>query len=151
MKIIEVKERNEELINELVDVWEDSVINTHTFLSREEINSIKEYVPNALKEIEHLVIAKSLENVIVAFMGVQATKLEMLFLRNNERGKDLGKELVKYGIEKYHLNEVTVNEQNSSAKGFYEHLGFETYKRSAVDEQGNNYPILYMKLTNKSL
>ncbi len=151
MKIIEVKERNKELINELVDVWEDSVINTHTFLSREEINSIKEYVPNALKEIEYLVIAKSLENVIVAFMGVQATKLEMLFLRNNERRKSLGKELVKYGIEKYHLNEVTVNEQNPSAKGFYEHLGFETYKRSAVDEQGNNYPILYMKLTNKSL
>ena len=142
MKIIEVKERNKELINELVDVWEDSVINTHTFLSREEINSIKEYVPNALKEIEYLVIAKSLENVIVAFMGVQATKVEMLCL---------GKELVKYGIEKYHLNEVTVNEQNPSAKGFYEHLGFETYKRSAVDEQGNNYPILYMKLTNKSL
>lgn len=151
MKIIEVKERNKELINELVDVWEDSVINTHTFLSREEINSIKEYVPNALKEIEYLVIAKSLENVIVAFMGVQATKLEMLFLRNNERRKGLGKELVKYGIEKYHLSEVTVNEQNSSAKGFYEHLGFETYKRSTVDEQGNNYPILYMKLTNKSL
>lgn len=151
MKIIEVNERNEELIDELVDVWEDSVINTHTFLSLEEINSIKEYVPDALKEIEHLVIAKSLEDVIVAFMGVQATKLEMLFLRNNERGKGLGKELIKYGIEMYHLNEVTVNEQNPSAKGFYEHMGFETYKRSAVDEQGNNYPILYMKLTNKSL
>ena len=75
----------------------------------------------------------------------------MLFLRNNEIRKGLVKELVKYGIEKYHLSEVTVNEQNPSAKGFYEHLGFETYKRSAVDEQGNNYPILYMKLTNKSL
>ena len=36
--------------------------------------------------------------------------------------------------------------QNPNAKGFYEHLGFRVYKRSETDEQGNSYPILYMKL-----
>lgn len=38
-----------------------------------------------------------------------------------------------------------VNEQNPLAKGFYEHLGFKTYKRTTYDEQGNPYPLLYMK------
>ena len=30
--------------------------------------------------------------------------------------------------------------------GFYRHMGFETYKRTEYDEQGNPYPLLYMKL-----
>ena len=41
--------------------------------------------------------------------------------------------------------EVTVNEQNPRAVGFYEHLGFQTYKRTECDEEGNPYPLLYMK------
>lgn len=41
--------------------------------------------------------------------------------------------------------EVTVNEQKPQAVGFYEHLGFQTYKRTECDEEGNPYPLLYMK------
>ena len=40
--------------------------------------------------------------------------------------------------------EVTVNEQNPQAVGFYEHLGFQTYKRTECDEEGNPYPLLYI-------
>ncbi len=82
----------------------------------------------------------------IAFMGIKDTKLEMLFIKNSEREKGLGKQLLKYGIEKYDVNELTVNEQNPNAKGFYEHMGFTTYKKTEVDEQGNPYPILYMKI-----
>lgn len=70
----------------------------------------------------------------------------MLFIKNSERGKGLGKKLLNYGIEKYNINELTVNEQNLNAKGFYEYMGFQTYKRTEVDEQGKSYPILYMRL-----
>lgn len=44
------------------------------------------------------------------------------------------------------IKKYVVNEQNPNAKEFYEHLGFEVYRRSEIDEQGNPYPILYMKL-----
>lgn len=79
-------------------------------------------------------------------MGVEDTKLEMLFIKNSERRKGLGTQLLSYGIENYGVNELAVNEQNPNAKSFYEHLGFKVYKRTEVDEQGNPYPILYMKL-----
>ena len=82
----------------------------------------------------------------IAFMGIESEKLEMLFITNNERGKCLGKQLLNYGIENYNVNELIVNEQNPKAKEFYEHMGFKTYKRSEIDEQGNAYPILYMRL-----
>ena len=47
----------------------------------------------------------------------------------------------KYGIQNYRIREVTVNEQNPQAVGFYEHLGFKTYKRTDHDEEGNPYPL----------
>ena len=37
-------------------------------------------------------------------------------------------------------------EQNPQAKGFYEHMGFQVYKRTDLDGQGNPYPLLYMSL-----
>lgn len=146
MKIVEISNRTSTLINELLKVWEDSVKSTHTFLSIKEIESIKEYVPQALNEVSHLIVVEDKNNMPIAFMGIEDRKIEMLFVKNSERGKGLGKQLLDYGIKKYNANEVTVNEQNFNAKGFYEHMGFKTYKRSNLDEQGNPYPILYMKL-----
>ena len=83
MKIYEVKERDNQLLSALLTVWENSVRATHLFLSGEEVNQIKEYVPQAV--------------------------------------------------------------------GFYKHMGFETYKRTEYDEEGNHYPLLYlyMKLDDR--
>ena len=145
MKILEVINR-EKIINTLVEIWEDSVIHTHLFLTRQEIENIKKYVPIAINEVKHLIVIESIDNVIDGFMGINDEKIEMLFIKNSERNKGLGKELLKYGIAKYNANMVTVNEQNYNAKSFYEHFGFRTYKKSDIDEQGNPYPILYMKL-----
>ncbi len=146
MKIIEVKDRPASLIKQLLAVWESSVRATHLFLSNDEIESIKKYVPQALKEIPFLIIIENEKQLPVGFMGIAKQHLEMLFLSHEERGEGLGKELLKYGIEKYSVSDLAVNEQNSLAKGFYEHMGFRVYKRTECDEQGNPYPLLYMRL-----
>lgn len=146
MKIKEVQDRPQALIEQLLVVWESSVKETYLFLSENEIESIKKYVPQALKEIPHLIIVENKNQVPVGFMGIENEHLEMLFVSNEERGKGLGKELLNYGIEQYSVNDLAVNEQNPLAKSFYEHMGFEVYKRANRDEQGNPYPLLYMKL-----
>ena len=151
MKIIEVKNRTSELISCLLDVWEGSVRATHLFLSDREIRNIKEYVPQALKGVGHLVIAEDEAGCPKAFMGIEDGSLEMLFVAAEERGKGLGKRLLRYGIENYAVERLAVNEQNPQAKGFYEHMGFRVYKRTELDEQGNPYPLLYMSRTEKSL
>lgn len=145
MKIVEVKERTPDLIKGLLEVWENSVRATHLFLSDSEIQSIKKYVPQAVNEVLHLLIAEDESGRPVAFMGVEAGSLEMLFIAPEERGKGLGKRLIQYGIKNYAVEKLTVNEQNPQAKGFYEHMGFQVYKRTDLDEQGNPYPLLYMR------
>ena len=52
MQIVEVKNRTPDLINQLLEVWENSVRATHLFLSDSEIKSIKKYVPNGAKDWE---------------------------------------------------------------------------------------------------
>lgn len=146
MKIIEVKDKNPLLIKQLLDVWESSIKDTHLFLSQNEIDSIKEYIPIALNEIPHLIVIKNENNIPVGFMGIVKQHLEMLFISQDERGKGLGKKLLIYAIENYSIDDLAVNEQNPLAKGFYEHMGFKVYKRTENDEQGNPYPLLYMKM-----
>lgn len=122
---------------------------THLFLSVDEINNNKQYVPQAIKDVSILVIAENKNGNPVGFMGVDDKRLEMLFVLDKYRGQGIGKQLLQYGIENYSINELTVNEQNPRAKGFYEHMGFEVYKRTELDEQGNPYPLLYMKRVDK--
>ena len=144
MKIIEIKDRNDEILNKLVNIWEDSVKATHTFLNEQEIEHIKEYGPMTSKNVEHLMVVDNDE--AVGFMEIENHKLEMLFIASNQRGKGLGKALLHYGMKNYDVCELTVNEQNPQAIGFYEVMGFKTYKKTELDEAGNPYPLLYMKL-----
>ena len=145
MKLIEIKKRNPELLEKLLLVWESSVRATHLFLSNDEINKIKRYVPQALNKIPILLVAEDENGNPVGFMGIAEQMLEMLFVSNDNRGQGIGKQLLQYGIENYSVNKLAVNEQNPLAKGFYEHMGFTVYKRTELDEQGNPYPLLYMK------
>ncbi len=146
MKEIKKEERNETLIKSLLNVWESSVRATHLFLSNEEIEKIKQYVPQALSNISNLIIDTDENENPIAFMGIENQKLEMLFITSEYRGKGIGKKMLLYGIEKYKVNDLAVNEDNPQAKGFYEHMGFKVYQRNELDDQGNPYPILYMRL-----
>ena len=145
MKLVENPRRDPDLIARLLTVWERSVKATHTFLSGEEIAKIKPYVPQALEQVPHLIVLEDEGGAPAAFMGIAEQKLEMLFLSPEARGKGHGKRLLQYGIERYAVQEVTVNEQNPQAIGFYEHMGFQTYRRTERDEQGGPYPLLYMR------
>ena len=138
--------RSQVLIEKLVNLWENSVKASHLFLSNKEIEEIKKYVPQALREIEHLIVETDKTENPIAFMGIYKNKLEILFISPAHMKTGLGRKLIEEAIENYSVNELVVNEQNPKAKGFYEHLGFRVYKRNPIDEQGNQYPILFMHL-----
>lgn len=145
MEIRDIAHRAPRLIQHLTELWEASVRSTHTFLSEEEIQRIKAYVPRALGGVAHLVVAEE-DGAPAAFMGIEDAAIEMLFVAPEKRGMGLGKRLVEYGAAHYAVETLAVNEQNPQARGFYEHLGFRVYKRTETDEQGGPYPLLYMRL-----
>ena len=146
MNIVELDARSLEAVEKLTLLWRESVAATHTFLSAREIDEIEPDVLAGLRSVERLVVAVSGGGEFCAFMGIENRRLEMLFVAPSMYGRGIGRKLVEYGIEKYRVDSLTVNEQNPRAVGFYEHLGFKVCKRTDFDEQSRPYPLLYMKM-----
>lgn len=137
--------RTETLINALTALWEASVRATHHFLTENDIQKLVPFVRKGLSGIGKLVVVEDNRRP-VAFMGIDEDKIEMLFVAPDCFGKGLGRELAEYGVAHYGVRYVDVNEQNPQAAGFYRHVGFEVFERTGLDEQGNPFPILKMKL-----
>ena len=62
MKLIEVNKISTILTEQLLEVWDKSVRETHLFLSDSEIKNIAKYIPQALSSIAHLIVAVNGEN-----------------------------------------------------------------------------------------
>ena len=140
MILQDTEHRDTALVSALVAVWERSVRATHTFLTDDEINRIKQYAPQAITEVPELVVmypdSDSSDQTPLAFMGVADGRLEMLFVNPDHREHGVGKQLLEHGIAHHNVSELTVNEQNPQAIGFYQHMGFVTYRRTEQDEEG---------------
>lgn len=141
-------ERTNDLIHTLVKLWDVSVRSSHHFLTEEDILRLTPLVNEAIRNITTLIVLYQDQSPI-AFLGIEKEKIEMLFVSPDYLGKGIGKLLVHTAIKDYHINYVDVNEQNPQAEGFYRHIGFQTFERTEIDEQGNPFPILKMKLKNK--
>ncbi|CNC57983.1 acetyltransferase [Yersinia enterocolitica] len=71
----------------------------------------------------------------------------MLFVDAEQRGKGIGKVLLRHAIDEQGADELDVNEQNTQAIKFYKKNGFVTVGRSELDGQGRPYPLLHLKLS----
>ena len=144
--IEQVVDRKSIDIEKLLMICEHSVKATHHFLTEDAIASLTPYVKLGIEGIESLILAKDKCGEPIGFMGVENGKIEMLFISPNDFGKGIGTLLITHAIDKLSATHVDVNEQNPQAFGFYKHMGFSVYDRSELDDQGNPFPILHMKL-----
>ncbi|WHY20145.1 GNAT family N-acetyltransferase [Paenibacillus sp. G2S3] len=139
-----ITNRNEECLYRLLNIWDSSVRHTHLFLSEQDIAALHPLVLQGMEHISHLLAFIDDHDQPLGFIGVQDNKIEMLFVEPAAMGKGIGKSLVAYAIQTLNVRYVDVNEQNPQALGFYEHMGFQVFERSPLDEQGNPFPILHM-------
>lgn len=143
MKIEELQVRDDDIINQLTDIWKDSVKKTHHFLSEDDILMFYPHVKDSLKKISKLIIVY--EKDPIGFMGINDDNLDMLFLSSHSIGQGIGRILIKKAIHDYGVKELCVNEQNNDAFHFYLHMGFKEYKREKHDRNGLPFPLIYMR------
>jgi putative acetyltransferase len=130
----------------LTEIWEQSVRATHDFLSEADIQDLKPKVLNDYLPLMALRAYRDDEGNIQGFIGALNGKIEMLFIAPDSRGRGIGKALVRYAVDIMGAQELDVNEQNPQALGFYQRMGFQVVGRSALDGQGNPFPLLHMKI-----
>jgi|TARA_Y100001963_G_scaffold95553_1_gene131525 putative acetyltransferase len=143
---VKIESVNSDDYPELLDVWENSVRATHDFITEDDIAFFKPIIIEQAFPNVTLKCIKSEHKTILGFVGVHASKIEMLFILDAARGKGVGKALLNYAIEQLAANKVDVNEQNPLAVGFYQHMGFKVASRSPLDDMGKPFPILHMEL-----
>ncbi len=132
---------------DLLKVWEASVRATHDFLKEEDIEFLRPLILEQYFDAVELRCTKDNSGRILGFCGVAGNKLEMLFVSPESRGQGVGSTLCHYAIENMRVTTVDVNEQNTQAIVFYEHIGFVITARSPRDGQGKPFPLLHMKLS----
>lgn len=129
----------------LMVIWEASVRATHDFLPERLIASLRPLILSTY--LPALAVHAYVDEAghAIGFTGVGNNKLEMLFVSPNARGQGVGKALLLHAMNDLGVTELDVNEQNPQAVGFYQHMGFSVVGRSAIDGQGNPFPLLHMQ------
>ena len=130
---------------QILNVWEKSVLATHHFLKPTDFEEIKKLV-QTINFNDFEVYCLKQNNEIAGFIGLAERKIEMLFFSPKYIGKGLGRKLTDFAFSELNADKVDVNEQNTNAVKFYKKLGFKTYERTEKDDQGKEYPLLRMKL-----
>ena len=130
---------------QILDVWEKSVVATHHFLKPADFEEIKKLV-HTIDFGAFEVYCLKQDDEVAGFIGVAERKIEMLFFSPEYIGKGLGRKLIDFALSTLKADKVDVNEQNINGVKFYEKLGFRTYERTDRDDQGKEYPLLRMKL-----
>ena len=137
-------EKREALLPDFLLVWESSVRATHDFLREGDVDFLRPYVEQGLREIPVLICALE-EGRPLAFLGMAEDSIEMLFVHADFRHRGIGSTLMREALS-LGARRVDVNEQNPQALGFYQRFGFEVISRDAVDSLGLPYPILHCEL-----
>lgn len=128
----------------IMDIWRRSVDTTHDFLSPEDRRAIETEVSVFLPNMP-LWVAVNRQNQAVAFMLLDGNHMEALFVDPAYRGSGVGRSLIKHALHLSMNLTTDVNEQNSQAVGFYEHMGFQRTGYSATDAQGRPYPLIHLR------
>lgn len=144
----EITEYSDTYKQQVLTVWEKSVLVTHDFLTSTDFKEIKELV-NTINFNDFQVFCLVNGKVISGFIGVAEKKVEMLFLDPEYFGQGLGQKLLNFAVKELNANKVDVNEQNTKALKFYQKFGFEIVERTDKDDQGRNYPLLRMELVGQ--
>ena len=131
----------------IVEIWRTSVDATHDFLTPEDRIEIDQLVSEHMPKAK-LELAVDEADFPLAFLMVDGSKIEALFVAGDRLGQGIGNLLMRHALEKHGACEVDVNEQNPGAIGFYQHWGFVPTGRSDTDDEGRPYPLIHMSREN---
>ena len=146
LKHIAIEERAA-LLPALLAVWESSVRSTHDFLREGDVDFLRPYVEQGLREIPVLFCVVE-AGLPLAFLGMAGDGIEMLFVHGDSRHRGIGSALMREALARG-ARRVDVNEQNPQALGFYQRFGFKVVSCNDVDSLGLPYPILHCSLSER--
>ena len=129
----------------LLEVWRSAVESSHTFLDASDVDRYEPMVAGYLPQMSDLRVAVDESNEVVGFLAQDAGHIHMLFVDPAAQRRGVGTALLEDVASQLGELRLDVNEQNPSARAFYEAKGFREVGRSDVDGQGRPFPLLHLR------
>ena len=126
-----IRELRKADINKVADIWLDTNIKTHYFISAQYWKSNFELVKELLLQATVYVYEDKQE--IQGFIGLSDEYIEGIFVSAEMQSQGIGKILLNYVKEKRNKLLLNVYQKNTRAISFYQREGFEI-RYSDVDE-----------------
>lgn len=121
---MDIESRDENLVNEILGVYEKSIEHLNGVMPKESMEEIKNNTEKMIKNIENLIIVKNDEENIIGFMGCEDENLEMLYLHPDYKNQGIGKELINIAINNHNVNKAHIVKINTDGIDFCRHMGF---------------------------
>ena len=118
-------------INKVADIWLDTNIKTHYFISAQYWKSNFELVKELLLQATVYVYEDKQE--IQGFIGLSNEYIEGIFVSDEMQSQGIGKILLNYAKDKRNKLHLNVYQKNARAISFYKREGFEI-QHSGLDE-----------------
>lgn len=138
----------------LVDLWKDSVKESHNFLAESDILEIESEVSVLLRSSENTLVATDSDKFL-GFLGTEKNHISMLFVHPKffrcGVGRALLREAFMRNLKNYDTIFVDCNADNTRGIRFYSSLGFKEVGRSAKDSKGRAFPILHLRVSREIL
>lgn len=126
-------------IERIMQIWLDTNISVHNYISQEYWISNAKYVKEAIQEAEVYVYENNKE--IKGFIGINKGHIEGIFVEEKYRNQGIGKELIAYCKNKYDKLTLEVYKKNIKAIKFYEREQFKPIKED-IEVANNEIEIL---------
>lgn len=112
-----IRKLKEKDINIVMEIWLETNISAHNFISEEYWMNNYEFVKNELPKSE-IYVYEERDN-IYGFIGIINGYIEGIFVKEEHQSKGIGKKLLDYCKEKYSKLLLNVYEKNYNAIRFY--------------------------------
>lgn len=127
-------------ILEVVDLWYETSIQAHDFISQDYWRSNMEAMATVYLPDSETYLAVEKENV-VGFITMVDNYLAAIFVQINMQGYGIGKKLLEYVKKKKEIIRLSVYKKNSRSIDFYKKHNFKTLSEN-LDENTNEIELL---------
>ena len=117
-----VRELRKEDINKVADIWLDTNIKAHFFISAQYWKSNLELVKELL--LQATVYVYEDNNGIQGFIGLNDEYIEGIFVSDENQSQGIGKILLNYAKDRRHKLLLNVYQKNTRAIAFYQREEF---------------------------
>lgn len=145
-----IRRAHHEEFSTLIQIWEDSVMDSHQFLTNQDIADYKSILTTTNFYNTEIFLIE-IDKQIKGFIGLMVNKIQLLFIAPQSFGMGLGTALINFAIDNKDVKHVDVNEQNITAHRFYLNKGFRNVEKFSSDATGKPYPVISMVKPNKAL